>query len=135
MTLDCRLNWDEHINKLRAKAKKALNTMKVVIGKKWGRVQESLKKLYSAIRKTKMDIGCQLYNTASAGKFNKLDSIHKEGIRIYIGGFRILPVETLHLEANNPPLELRFLYKLKNNTLYIEPINLMDDKEPKLQRK
>ena len=35
MTLDCRLNWEKHINKLRAKAEKVLNTTKVVAGKKW----------------------------------------------------------------------------------------------------
>ena len=29
MTLDSRLNWEEHINKLRAKEKRALNTIKV----------------------------------------------------------------------------------------------------------
>ena len=36
ITLDSRLNWEEHIKKLRAKAKKALNSIKVVAGKKWG---------------------------------------------------------------------------------------------------
>ena len=35
MTLDSRLNWEEHITKLRAKARRALNTIKVVEGKKW----------------------------------------------------------------------------------------------------
>ena len=34
MTLDSRLNWEEHINKLRAKAKRALNIIQVVVGKK-----------------------------------------------------------------------------------------------------
>ena len=35
-----------------------------------------------------MDYGCQLYNTASAGRLKKLDSIHRKGIRIYTGAFR-----------------------------------------------
>ena len=43
MTLDSRLNWEEHINKLRAKAKRALNTIKVVAGKKWGGDRKTLK--------------------------------------------------------------------------------------------
>ena len=37
--------------------------------------QKILKKLYSAICRTKMDYGCQLYNTAFAGRLKKLDSI------------------------------------------------------------
>ena len=97
----------EHINKLRAKAKRALNTIKVVAGKKWGEDQKTFKKLFSAICRTKIDYGCQIYNTTSAGRLKKLDSIHREGIRIYTGTFRISPVETLHVETNDHSLELR----------------------------
>ena len=49
----------------------------------------------------------QLYNTASPGSLKKLYGIHREGIIIYIGAFRTSLVETLHVEANGPPLELR----------------------------
>ena len=64
MTLDSRLNWEEHINKLRTKAKRELNIIKVVAGRKWGGDQKTLKKLYSAICTTKINYGCQIYNTA-----------------------------------------------------------------------
>ena len=67
-----------------------------------------------------MDYDFQLYNTAFTGRLKKLDSIHREDIRIYTGAFRTSPVEALHVEANDPPLELRrnelglrFLYKPK----------------------
>ena len=63
---------------------------------------------------------CQLYSIASAGRLKKQNSIHREGIRIYTGAFRTLSVEVLHVEANDPPMELRFLCKLKTNTSYIE---------------
>ena len=43
MTLDSRLNWKEHVNKLRAKAKRALNFIKLVAIKKWGGDQKTLK--------------------------------------------------------------------------------------------
>ena len=39
-----RLNWEEHIKKLRAKSKRALNTIKVVKGKKMSRMLENPKK-------------------------------------------------------------------------------------------
>ena len=44
MTLDNRLNWEEQINKLRAKVKRALNTIKVVAGKKRGGDRKTVKK-------------------------------------------------------------------------------------------
>ena len=78
MTLDSRLNWEEHINKLRAKAKRALNTIKVVAGKKWGGDWKTLKKQYSAICKRKIHYVCQIYNTAFAGRLKKLDCILRE---------------------------------------------------------
>ena len=43
MTLDNRLNWEDHVNKLRAKAKRALNTIRVVAVKKWGGDWKTLK--------------------------------------------------------------------------------------------
>ena len=41
---DTRLNWGEHINKVRAKAKKALKTNRAVARKKLKRDQKTLKK-------------------------------------------------------------------------------------------
>ena len=53
-----------------------------------------------------------------------------------MGAFRTLPVETLHIEAYDPPIELRrnkarliFLYKLRSKTTYAEPLNTLDDRE------
>ena len=66
----------------------------------------------------------------------KLDSIHREGIRIYTGAFRTSPAETLYIEANDPSLELRrnklglrFLYKLKSNPSYMDSLNTIDDSD------
>ena len=44
MILDIRLYWEEHINKLKSKAKRALNTIKVIAGKN-GRRSENPKKI------------------------------------------------------------------------------------------
>ena len=68
-----------------------------------GMILENGKNLYSAICRTKIDYGFQIYNTDSAGRLKKLDSIHREGIRIYKGDFRTSPIELLYVEANDPP--------------------------------
>ena len=59
----------------------------------------------------------------------------KYSIRIYLGAFRTSPV-ALHVEAYDPPLELRrnelglrFLYKLKSSTTFTESLNTVDDRE------
>ena len=35
MTLDSKLNWKEHNDKVRAKTTRALNIIKMAVGKKW----------------------------------------------------------------------------------------------------
>ena len=62
------------------------------------RRSENPKKLYSAIYRTKIKYDCQIYNTASTRRSKKLDSIHREGIRIYTS-----PVKSIHVEANDSP--------------------------------
>ena len=57
--------------------------------------------------RTKIDYGCQIYNTASIGRLKKLDSIQRKGIRIYTGASRTSPEESIHVEANDPPHETK----------------------------
>ena len=40
IAIDSKLSWEEHINKLRAKEKKALSTIKVVEGKNWEEIEK-----------------------------------------------------------------------------------------------
>ena len=42
MTLESKLNWEEYIVRVTAKAKKALNTIKIIAGKKVGEGIEKL---------------------------------------------------------------------------------------------
>ena len=72
MTLDGRLNWEEHINKLRTKAKRALNTIKVVAGKNVGKIKNP-----KNIIQCNMQNKDGIYYTSSAGRLKKLDIIHR----------------------------------------------------------
>ena len=56
-------------------------------------------------------------------------------MRIYTRTFRTFLIESLQIEANEPPdikrneLVLRFLFKLKNNLTYTESLVTLDDSE------
>ena len=85
MTLDSRLNWEEQI---KSQNKESIKYYKGGSWKEMGRRSKNPKKLYCAICRTKIDYGCQIYNT---------------GIRIYTEVFRTSPIESICVEANDPP--------------------------------
>ena len=69
-----------------------------------------------------MDYGCIVYGSASKTAFGKLDPVHNQGLRLSLGAFRSSPVESLNVEAHEPPLEigreklaLQYILKLKAN--------------------
>ena len=69
MTLDSKLNWEEHIDRVRTKAKITLDIIQIVMKKKVWRISKNRKKtLYSVICRSKLDYDYQLYSTDSPGR-------------------------------------------------------------------
>ena len=69
-----------------------------------------------------MDYGGLIYGSASKTALAKLDPVHNQGLRLSLGAFRSSPVESLYVEAHEPPLEIRrekvalqYTIKLKAN--------------------
>ena len=48
-----------------------------------------------------------VYGSASKRALAKLDPVHNQGLRLSLGAFRSSPVESLYVEAHEPPLEIR----------------------------
>ena len=88
----------------------------------WGADQTTLLKLYRSLVRSKLDYGCIVYGSASKTALAKLDPVHNQGLRLSLGAFRSSPVESLYVEAHEPPLEIRreklalqYILKLKAN--------------------
>ena len=64
-------------------------------------------KLYRSQVRSKLDYGCIVYGSASKTALAKLDPVHNQGLRLSLGAFRSSPVESLYVEAHEPPLEIR----------------------------
>ena len=41
------------------------------------------------------------------GSLERLNVIHRHGLRLCLGAFKSSPIESLYVEANEPPFELR----------------------------
>ena len=107
MIFDEKLNWNKHIDNLKIKVKESMNILKVVSGYNWGADKKSLLRLYDSMCRSKLDYGCQIYSSACATKLRELDVVHNMGLRICTGAFRTSPVESLYVDSNELPLDLR----------------------------
>ena len=119
---DTKLTFEPHIKYLKARCQKSLNILKVLSRTEWGADRTTLLKLYRSLVKSKLDYGCVVYGSASKTALAKLDPVHNQGLRLSLGAFRSSPVESLYVEAHEPPLEIRreklaqqYTIKLKAN--------------------
>ena len=119
---DSKLNFVPHITMLKEKCVKALDVIKVVANTKWGADKNTLLHLYRSLIRSKLDYGCIVYGAARTSYIKALDAIHHQGLRLCTGAYRTSPADSLYVEANEPPLDLRriklllqYIVKLKTN--------------------
>ena len=119
---DTKLTFEPHIKYLKARCQKSLNILKVLSRTELGADRTTLLKLYRSLVRSKLDYGCIVYGSASITALAKLDPVHNQGLRLSLGAFRSSPVESLYVEAHEPPLEIRrekialqYTIKLKAN--------------------
>ena len=48
-----------------------------------------------------------MYGSARPSYIKRLDTVHNQGLRLCLGAFRTSPVQSLYVEANEPPLDIR----------------------------
>ena len=86
---------------------KALNLLKVLSHTSWGADRTTLLKLYRSLVRSKLDYGCIIYGSARKSYLQMLDPIHNQGLRLALGAFRISPVASLYVKADEPSLYSR----------------------------
>ena len=86
-----------------------MNLLKVVSKMDWGHAGRIvLMRLNRAFVCSRMEYSCAVFSSACKSYLNKLEPIHNQGLRICLGAFRTSPLQSLNVEANEPPLYLRF---------------------------
>ena len=123
---DTKLTFEPHIKYLKARCRKSLNILKVISRTEWGTDQTTL--LYRSLVRSKLDYGCIVYGSASKTALDKLDPVHNQGIRLSLGAFRSSPVESLYVEAHEPPLKIRreklaLQFLIPNTKFYMQTKN------------
>ena len=104
MILDAKLTWSSHIDALKLKVKTSMNILKVVSGFSWGADKKFRLKLYDW---SKLDYGCQFYSSACKTLLSQLDVVHNMGLRLCSGAFKTSPIESIYVDTEHMPLDLR----------------------------
>ena len=142
---DSGLTFHAHIQNLLKKCRRAMNIIKILSYSNWGSDTKTLLKLFRTLVRSKIDYGCFVYRTASEDDLEALNVFHRQGIRLCLGAFKSSPIESLYVEANEPPLELRrdelamrYSLKIKSNpnnpvydSLYNLPFSDLYEHEPR----
>ncbi|GFX40185.1 putative RNA-directed DNA polymerase from transposon X-element [Trichonephila clavipes] len=66
-----------------------------------------LLRVYQAIVLSRIEYGCVVYGSACNSTLKKLDPVHHMALRICSGAFRTSPVQSLYVNCNQLPLDLR----------------------------
>ncbi|GFW48443.1 probable RNA-directed DNA polymerase from transposon X-element [Trichonephila clavipes] len=64
-------------------------------------------RVYQAIVLSRINYGCVVYGSACNSTLKKLDPVHHMALRICSGAFRTSPVQSLYVNCNQLPLDLR----------------------------
>lgn len=140
LILDKRLNWRNHVEHLRAKCTSATNLIKHLSHLSWGADRQTLLHLYTALVKSKLDYGAEIYGTSTTGVLKRLDPIQNTCLRACTGAFRSSPAVSLCTEAGLAPLEfsrdetiLKQFFKM--NAFPSTPVyqTVIKDKSPRLE--
>ena len=127
LIFDSQLNWSHHINYIYDSCIKRINLLRCISGTKWGANRKILYNLYTALIRSKIDYGCEFYNSTSLKNKKKLDLIQSICLRICSGAFRSTPINVLQITNHEFPLELRriemqikFLYKVMKKVFFLQ---------------
>jgi len=107
LIFDRQLSFIPHLRYLKQKCLKALNLLRVISSTKRGTDEKTLLHLYRVLIRSKLDYGSAVYSSARKSYLQMLEPIQNDGLRLCLGAFRTSPVSSLHVKANEMPLELR----------------------------
>ena len=132
LTFDApQLTWNKHINKLKIDCLKRVSIMKSITHHQWGSDRKTLIMIYKSLIRSKLDYGCQFYGCAKNEYLKELEPIQNQCLRIAAGLRTTVPINSLNVETNIPPLQFR----RKNLTLrYYSRILEKDISSPSVEQ-
>ena len=108
------LTWGPHISHVVSRCTSDLRLLSVVAARRWGADSLSLRRLYLALIRPKLDYASFLFSPAAPSHLLRLDRIQFAAARVILGALRCTPTSKLEAEANLLPLSYRRCFLLSS---------------------
>ena len=84
-----------------------INDKRVVAHSRWVSDENILLHLYRSLIWSKLDFRTVVYGSARKSYLRMLEPVQNQALHLCLGAFRTSPATSLHIEANEMPLDLR----------------------------
>lgn len=119
LTFDEKLKWTAHATYLKNELSRKMNILKILSNKNTGSDRKTLKKIYYALIRSKLDYGCHLYTSAKPRTLDPLNIINNSALRIISGAYRTTPIVSIYAELGEPNLAERRTFMLMKTCIKI----------------
>ena len=114
VVFDRGLTWGPHISRVVSRCTSDLRLLSVVAARRWGADSLSLRRIYLALIRPKLDYASFLFSPASPSLLLRLDRVQFAAARVILGALRCTPTGRLEAEADLLPLSYRRCYLLSS---------------------
>lgn len=123
LVFDEKLNWKTHINHLKQACFSKINLLKKLSNTHYGANRFSLLNIYKALIRSKCDYGLPVFSSAKNSQLRSLNTIHHTAIRLATGALRTTPINSLLVDANQIPPDLRRHYLILSYLIHLKTVN------------
>ena len=99
--------WSKDTTCLKTSLIPRVSILKTLSAKQWGSDKLTLRKIYLALIRSRIDYGSIFYYTASYSLLKNLDTIQNTCLRLILGAQRTSPISSPEVECNISPLSIR----------------------------
>ena len=107
VTLDCKLNWKEHLKNLRTKCIQRTNIMRALAACYWGAHPQTLLLFYKAIIRGVIDYASVVILPKSNEFYDRLEIPQRAALRVALGLRNSSPNRLVYAEACEAPIRFR----------------------------
>ena len=105
-----RLTFIEHVKFLKRIVTRKINILKALSSKSFGCSRNTLRRIYVAFIRSRLEYGCQVLEGTSDKNMQILEVTQNICLRLILGARQTSPILSMQIDAYIPPISLRFKY-------------------------